>query len=151
MADAEYVLRFFTLHDRWESFSGDLRRSLDVYMKENRTASGQTLATLRRLFNRTLNGCENVWGEAAFKRPVENGWRDQMLAGMYDAQMLSISFLSRTQVGTLVSRATQILEATQNLFLEDTEFEEAVRRATNTPSRIRYRVRRMIELLNGFL
>jgi len=151
MADAEYVLRFFTLHDRWESFSGDLRRSLDDYMKENRTASGQMLEALRGLFRRTLEDCENVWGEAAFKRPVESGWRDQMLAGMYDAQMLSISFLTKAQVEKLVSEARPVIEATRDLFLEDKEFEEAVRRATNTPSRIRYRVRRMIGLLDEFL
>jgi len=151
MADAEYVLRFFALHQRWDSFSGDLRRSLDDYMRENRELSGSHLDSLRRLFVRALTGCKSVWGDAAFKRPVDNGWRDQMLAGMYDAQMLSISFLGDGEIEALVAEASRVLEATRRLFLEDKGFEEAVRRATNTPSRIRFRVRRMTEVLKGCL
>jgi len=152
MADAEYVLRFFTLQDRWESFSGDLRRSMDDFMKENRDSTGESLASYRMLFESSLDACQRVWGESAFKRPVESGgWRDQMLAGMYDAQMLSVSSLSPEEVELLVRNSDRALEAIQDLFREDAEFEEAVRRATNTPSRIRYRVRRMQDLLRALL
>jgi len=147
MADAEYVLRFLTLHSCWQRFTGSLRRSMDQFMADHRTPSERELRGLRVLFERSIRGCQALWGDAAFKRPVADAWRHQMLAGMYDAQMLAVSALSEKQLRRLTGSTADVLESTRQMFNEDPTFEEAVRRGTNTPSRIVYRVEKMRDLL----
>ena len=151
MTDAEYVLRFFTLQACWQNFTGSLRRSMDEFMADHRAPSAEELRRLKGLFERSIQACENLWGQAAFKRPVAEAWRHQMLAGMYDAQMLAVSALSQQSLTHLAERPEDVVEATREMFNQDPAFEEAVRRATNTPSRIVYRVEKMRELLTSLI
>lgn len=142
MTDAEFVLRFFALADRWKRFSGDIRLTLDNYMLENKEATGSELARLRRSFNNAVEVSEAIWGENAFKWPG----RDQSLAGLFDAQMIAIAELGPSKQSELVRASTRVRENTSELFT-DHEFEESVRQATNTPTRLRYRVKRLIAAL----
>jgi hypothetical protein len=137
MLDAEFVLRFLTLVESWKSFSGDFRRSMDDYMADNRAPSGAALRLLGERFTDALSWCERLWGDHAFQRPVDGGWRDQALAGMYDAQMVAVASVSDAKLNTLNPGSVQ--SATRRLF-EDGQFEVAVREGTNTPQRIRYRI-----------
>jgi hypothetical protein len=146
MADAEYVLRYLTLLDTWEDFSGDLARSMDQYMKRNRHASAQGLQRLNDSFTRSLRACESLWGAHAFQRPAGAGWRDQALAGMYDAQMIAAALTDDTALARLRKRVLPLVVRTRGMFA-DPEFDAAVRVGTNTPSRVRYRIRRFVELL----
>jgi hypothetical protein len=150
MQDAEFVLRFLTLAASWRTFSGDLAQSMNHFMQNNRMADEKTLTTFARRFTRALDGSSSVWGDAAFRRPDGGGWRDQTLAGMYDAQMLAINEVAPTTIGDLVDQRDVIMERTRALFA-DPEFDQAVRQATNTPSRIVLRTSRMIELLSDVL
>ncbi|MEX2374864.1 MAG: DUF262 domain-containing protein [Dehalococcoidia bacterium] len=146
MQDAEYVLRFLTLASSWRTFSGDLARSMNHFMQNQRMADEKQLSGLARSFTRALRGCESIWGEAAFRRPDGNGWRHQTLAGMYDAQMLAVSEISQPVLDALIGKREKVIERTRGLF-GDVEFEAAVRQATNTPSRILLRTTRMIDML----
>ncbi|MHB8641638.1 MAG: DUF262 domain-containing protein [Gaiellaceae bacterium] len=143
MTDAEYVLRFFTLSSIWEGFKGDLRTELDRFMWERRFSDASFLGTLERRFATSIETAEAVWGRDAFKRPG----RDQALAGLYDAQMIALSELPADAHRTLVQRRQQVLETTRGLFDGDPEFDESVRRATNTPARLRYRTETMLSVL----
>jgi hypothetical protein len=149
MADAEYVLRFLTLHSTWQKFTGSLRRSMDEFMNDNREPGAEKLEEFRNLFQHCITACQRIWGEMAFKRPTPDEWRHQMLAGMYDAQMIAVSNLPQDRIDVLADRSNEVLERTRSTFAEDSEFEEAVRRATNTPSRIVYRVTAMRQLLDS--
>lgn len=143
MYDAEYVLRFLTLHETWRNFTGSLKRSMDEFMSHHRNAKADEIASYRAFFQKSVDACERLWGDSAFKRPVADAWRHQMLAGMYDAQMLAVSELTGQQINFLATQRNEIQNKTRDLFTDDPKFEEAVRRATNTPSRIIYRVEMM--------
>ncbi len=146
MMDAEYVLRFLTLSEWWGSFSGDLAWSMNRFMETNRHARDNQLAILRSRFERAMNGSMDLWGSAAFKRPEGSVWRDQALAGMYDAQMIAVSELDDDHLDLLRDRSGLVVAGTRALF-DDGSFDAAVRQATNTPSRVVYRIDRMKDLL----
>lgn len=138
MTDAEFVLRFFALANRWEKFSGDIRLTLDAYMAENRIPSDAELQRLRNTFDNSLTVSEAIWGSSAFKWPG----RDQALAGLFDAQMIAIAEIGGGRQHEMIAAAQGIRTSTDALFAED-DFEEAVRQATNTPARLRYRVEKL--------
>lgn len=139
MTDAEFVLRFFALSANWHDFKGELREELDRFMLKNRFLETSPLRHLRKSFEGCLTTVEAIWGSDAFKRPG----RDQALAGLYDAQMIAIATLSSGELEVLVKRRDLVRERTEQLFVSDADFEESVRRATNTPSRLRYRTEQL--------
>ncbi|MFM0243648.1 DUF262 domain-containing protein [Paraburkholderia sediminicola] len=146
MEDAEYVLRFFTLNETWNTFSGSLRDELDKFMEVNQQLHGVELKKLESRFLRALSGCDEIWGDHAFQRHTGAGWRSQFLAGMYDAEMLAVNLLTNAQLKLAREKRTKIVQATAKLF-QKKEFEQSVRQGTNTPSFVRNRVNAVYELL----
>lgn len=142
MQDAEYVLRFLTLERTWDDFSGDLARSMNEFMEANRNLPQPDLEHLSRRFERAIRGAQAIWGHAAFKRAEGEGWRDQAIAGMYDAQMIAIAELTDGELERAVVNREGATELTRQLF-RDPLFDASVRVGTNTPSRIQYRVGRL--------
>ena len=69
-----------------------------------------------------------------------------MIGGVYDAQMVAVDLLDDTQLGRLAAR--RVVTATQQLF-RDPDFDTSVRLSTNTSARVRYRIMRMIDLLES--
>ncbi|MEU9406275.1 DUF262 domain-containing protein [Streptomyces sp. NPDC048281] len=149
MQDSEAVLRYLVLLDQWRNFSGDYRLSMDRYMERNMDMSEREIDHLRRTFLRALEACEGIWGRYAFKRPEGNGWRDQMLSGMYDAQMVAVSLVDDKRIASLVRHGEEVVSRTRELF-EDRYFNEAVRLSTNTPSRVTYRIEKVLQLVTDF-
>jgi len=141
MTDAEFVLRFMTLAATWQEFRGDLRGSMDYFMSTQRFADSRMLSMYERAFRDCISTAEAVWGENAFKRPG----RDQVLAGLYDAQMVGL-LEAHSAHGALIARRDDVQLTTDALFNEP-EFDEAVRRATNTPARLATRIGMMREAL----
>nr|WP_317893803.1 DUF262 domain-containing protein [uncultured Sphingomonas sp.] len=146
MADAEFVLRFLTLNTRIDDFSGSLVKEMDGFMAANRYIDQAGVISLWASFSTALDRCERLWGDKAFRRPEGTGWRDQTLAGMYDAQMIAASSLNDARFASAEQHRETIIENTRALF-KDKDFETAVRSGTNTPNRIRYRVQKMKEVL----
>ena len=146
MDDIEHVLRFFTLHERWQATGGSLSEAMDDYMAKHR---GEASAALRNLFINTLGTCEQIWGDRAFHKPNAAGWRDQLISPLYDAQMIAVSMLPKSAINTLVNHKKLVVNGTKKLFLDDLEFAKAVSQGTNTPSAVRMRVQRMHEMLRA--
>lgn len=146
MQDVEFVLRYLTLAEVWQRFSGDLARSMDDFMERYQRPKESDLDILTKSFNRSLTICEQIWGDLAFRRPEGNIWRSQALAGLFDAQMISASLLTDDQAKKLTSRPEDVLELTKKLF-QDKEFDTAVRTGTNTPSRVKVRIERLASSL----
>lgn len=144
MSDVETVVRFFALATSWRRFGGNLREALDWFMLENHVAGPSGIADFSHRFERALSWAEKLWGDHAFQRHDGIQWRDQMIGGVYDAQMVAVDLLTDSQLTRLRSR--DVLARTQRLF-RDTEFDTAVRLSTNTSARVRYRIQKMIELL----
>lgn len=146
MKDIEFVLRFLSLCEVKDNFSGSYDRTMDYYMEEHRKISLVGIEDLRSKFNRAITWCESLWGKHAFKRADSvKGWRNQMLSGMYDAQMVAVNFVADACLENVNSR--ELVRSTKSLFLEDEKFDTAVRIGTNTPERVKYRINKVIELL----
>ncbi|MEH0669094.1 DUF262 domain-containing protein [Vibrio owensii] len=148
MDDLEMVLRFFAISDNWEHFGHKLAKGLDLYMSNNRFAEPEPLEDK---FNHTLAACEDIWGERAFQKPLENGWREQFIAPLYDAQMTAISLLTMEEINHLKSNKEELISAFRNLFLEDKEFAKSVNQATSDSSAINTRVSKLLSLFRGFV
>ena len=148
MDDVEYVLRFFTMKEQWEAFSGDYRRSMDAYMDAHRRPSTRNLGAFRKLFSESLSRCHSLWGNRAFRRydPKAGEFRDQFLSAVFDAQMIAASQLQTAQVTRLQKKKAAVIAATKELF-KDATFDDAVRVSTNTPSRVKFRVEAMHTVL----
>ena len=146
MTDAETVLRFFTLRERWQTFSGDFRVGMDQFMAKNQHVNKFVRNSLESRFTRAIEACEKIWGDNAFKRPYADIWRDQFISGMYDAEMIAADSLSDTELAHAIKSASRIATETKLLF-EDNQFDEAVRQATNQNRRIKYRIEKVISLL----
>ncbi|TET34866.1 MAG: DUF262 domain-containing protein [Planctomycetota bacterium] len=147
MIDAEYVLRFFTLLEQWRDFSGKMRVSMDVFMKEHQHKDRDFVDNLRKQFNTSIQCCKEIWGDNAFKRYMNDQWRNLVLAGMYDAQMLGVSLLSNAERKRAVQNKEQIIAKTIALLKNDEQFETSVRQFTSNPMRVRYRIETMLEAL----
>lgn len=148
MADAEYVLRFLTINERLESFGGSLVKEMDDYMRRWQKATAAQITALTTPFDEAITRCASIWGDNAFRRPEGAGWRDQTLAGMYDAQMIAAAKVSPATAELASKNQAKVLEKTRKLF-DDQEFDKSVRTGTNTPARIRYRVQEMKKLLES--
>jgi hypothetical protein len=146
MFDVEMVLRFFTFNENWRDFSGDARRSMDDFMATHKKSSKATLTKLADKYSDALNRCEQIWGENAFKRYAKPAFRDQFMAAIYDAQMIAASSLEPKAFDKIIKNKQKVTKSTEELFL-DARFEEAVRSSTNTPSRVRYRIEKVQDML----
>jgi hypothetical protein len=150
MQDAEYVLRFLTLIDNWEKFSGSLSKSMDAFMLRHRDVDGGKLESLISPFKEAIERTGYLWGDFAFQRWDGQRWRQQALAGLYDAQMLASSLLTSDQVAVIRERQEEVIRRTKDLF-SNSEFEESVRIGTNTPARLRHRVTAVRDMLISLL
>jgi len=150
MADVEYVLRFLTMHATWNSFSGDYRRSMDYFMRDNRAPSQSQINTFRSTFQSTILRCKALWGNTAFRRfDSDTGeYRDQFLSALYDAQMVAASELSNARFAVVASKYAQIVKKTKTLF-SDSTFNDAIRVSTNTPKRVKRRIELTSQLLGA--
>lgn len=148
MQDVEYVLRFLALRSNWKSFGGDFRIEMDEFMASHQSAPSGQIKDLSDSFSRAILTCQQVWGRYAFQRFDGRQWRDQMLGGMYDAQMIAVDSFDHESQKLFAAHSAKVLEETMTLFSTE-GFDAAVRTATNTPSRLRFRVERMIDVLQG--
>jgi hypothetical protein len=146
MRDAEFVLRYLTFRNNWDTFSGGMMRHMDTYMADNQRMESSGLDEARVDFLSTLDSVEAAFGERAFRRwvPDSNQWRKQVLASLYDAQMIA----SRGRdLGTLSRNRRTILRRLQDLFANE-DFRNSIDAATNTPTLFRTRIRMVSELLD---
>lgn len=146
MLDAELIIRFLTLRDTWRDFSGSFSSSMDLFMLQHNNVSKNVAESIVLQFQSAIERVEKLWGTHSFQRWDSDRWRQQTLAGLFDAQMIAVSELSDAQFQSLIGRENEILERTKELFA-DKVFEESVRIATNTPSRMKHRVTKILEML----
>lgn len=100
MRDAELVLRYFTFIDTWQDFTGNMKRSMDSFIADNRKMPADKIGELRKDFLHTLSVAEVCFGEYAFQRwvPERHQWRQPILASLYDAEMFACRDLTVEKV-----------------------------------------------------
>ena len=144
MDDIEMVLRFFAIESQWEAFGKKLGNGLDVFMSDNRNAK---TGPLSKKYLRALNACEALWGERAFQKPVGQSWREQFIAPLYDAQMVSVSHLTNAEISILSNKRDEVIRSTQAVFNNDQDFVKSVTQATSDTSAIKKRVSTLLDIL----
>jgi hypothetical protein len=140
MRDAEFVLRFFAFRETWSTFSGGMMRHMDSFMRVHQHELPEEIDALRLDFLSTLDAVEGAFGEHAFRRwEPTAGWRPQVLAALFDAEMFACRGLDP---GQLTHRRQLILDRCE-------EFLESIRASTNTPRLFRLRIQRMRALIDA--
>lgn len=149
MRDAEFVLRYFTFRDKWEDFKGSMKRIMDKYMNENQHLLQPSIEVMGAEFLSTLDLVEAAFGEHAFRRwiPEKNQWRGQVLASLYDAEMLGIREFT---LGQIKGKRKEIIEGLKALF-EDETFRKSIDAATNTVLNFRTRVEAVRNMLRAIV
>lgn len=148
MDDIEHVLRFFTIQSSWEAMSGVLGEEMDCFMAKNRH---ENPSHFRELFTRAIRGVESIWGEYAFQKPTGNGWREQFISPMYDAEMVAVSLFEQEDIDAISAKRLDVIEATRQLFELDQDFVKAVSQSTNNSSSIKKRIETLGNLLATIL
>lgn len=136
MRDAELVLRYFAFRNCWQTFSGGVKRFLDRYIADNQHMEPENIEQYRENFLINLDVVEACFGDHAFQRwsPERNHWRQQVLATLFDAQMIACEGLSLEEV---MGHQEKITEEFKKLFTLD-EFQKAIDAAV--PAYIKVRI-----------
>ncbi|RJL05888.1 hypothetical protein D3P06_05525 [Paracoccus aestuarii] len=143
MNDVEMVLRFLYMNFG-ELDVNFMSRGMDEFMRANKESWPRDF---QEAFHVSISRCFTLWGDNAFNKPVDNGWRSQFIAPMYDAEMHACCCLSTGQFDVLADRPERVREATKELFRRDLQFVKSVTQSTNNLSAIKYRLNTMRQLL----
>jgi hypothetical protein len=145
MRDAEFVLRYLTFRDSWQTFSKGMKRCMDHFMADNQKMPKKKLEEVKQEFLDTIEVVRAAFDEYAFRRwvPEKKQWRRQVLASLFDAEMFACRGLSVTKVEKAHG---SILKATKELF-EKEDFRRSIDSATNAPASFRLRIEAMKEVL----
>jgi hypothetical protein len=111
---------------------------MDAFMGEHKADKPSSINSMATGFSSALDKVEAVFGPNCFQRwvPDKDRWRQQVLASVFDAQMLG---LEPFEVGKLAAKRNEIVGTFKELFTSD-DFLKSVDAATNTPTYLRYRV-----------
>lgn len=96
MNDCEMILRFFALHFNGNSYQGNLSNFLDNYLQSGIKFAPQILDEHRRIFLKTIEIVDIVFGEDAFRRydATNNIWKTSINRAIYDILMLYFAKLN---------------------------------------------------------
>ena len=147
MLDVEYVLRFFTLRDSWDSFNGNMKVAMDNYMEKNYRSKDLDINKLKSIFNHTIELCSTIWGERAFKRP---DGRNEIIQGIYDVQTVALSYFLN-QEDKILEKSQQIVQRFEELYYLDLDFQISMRQFTSNIKQVNYRISTMIKLFQEIL
>jgi hypothetical protein len=118
---------------------------MDAFMAENRNLDASAIDDLRSEFLRVLSLIEGTFGEHAFARyqPDRAQWRHQVVAAIYDAEMLAAQNYT---LSSLAKKSDAIADGLKKLFAQK-KFRDATEAATNATTAFRYRVAAIDRLL----
>lgn len=137
MIDVQFVLRFFTIKEFWNNFSGNMDQAMDSYMSANYRMSAQELQEKEKEFNTAINFCEQVWGEDGFTKPDGS---KRVLQGFYDVQMICCSLLTSSEYHHALQNPNDVRQSLLNLLQNDPIFMESISQFTSNQKSVRYRI-----------
>lgn len=146
MADVQYVLRFFTIREYWLNFSGNMDKAMDTFMAEHMHDSSENIARMEQLYLRSVDFCNSIWGDYAFKRLDKS---TRVIQGMYDIQMVCPSLLDDVYYNKALANPAKVIEALDNELKRNEEFLHAVTQFTSNPSNVYCRIDTFTRILKG--
>lgn len=138
MRDVELVLRYLTLRDTWKNFAGSLGGAMNTFLAENHHMKEGERKRRIGDFRDATDKVAAGFGKLAFRRfdPKSNRVGRQVLATLFDAQMIAVEPFSVTALAT---RSGAIQMGMLKLFTDE-EFAQAIASQTNTPRFVRTRI-----------
>ncbi len=146
MIDIEYVLRFFTLRSKWNSFSGNMKNEMDNYMKNHQNIDIDIKNNFEALFEKSIQICEVIFGVDAFRRP---DGRNEIIQGVYDAQVVGLSFFVQDKYEALVANKRIIKQEFNRKYTDDKDFQVSMRQFTSNIKQVAYRIGTMMEIVKS--
>jgi hypothetical protein len=106
----ELVLRFFALQEDLAGYEGRLSKFLDTYMQKNSDISEADVEKLKKLFNKTLEICKDIFGDSVFTDTTKS--RPKQSIVHYDLLMNSFSRITKKNIK---GKERQIVKAFEKL------------------------------------
>jgi hypothetical protein len=144
MIDVQYVLRYFTLKEYWDHFPGNMDKAMDEFMFRNYKNSESDNDKQKELFTRSINFCQEIWGDEGFMKPDSS---KRILQGFYDVQMVCSSFLNKAQYDKAINKKANVKKALVDLLATDKVFEESITQFTSNTKSVKYRIEKFKEIL----
>jgi hypothetical protein len=146
MIDVQYVLRFFTVREYWQSFHGNMDVAMDSFMQYFHKVSKKQVKTLQTIFEQALYFCEAIWGDEGFKKP---GGNSRVLQGYYDVQMVCSSLLTDAERDNAMRKPDKVRKVLVSLLEKDEDFLESISQFTSNPRSVEYRIKTFAEALKA--
>ena len=152
MLDAERALRFFAFCDKSErNYKSPLKTFLNIYMEANRTPPQNELERKEKMFNKSLELCEIVFGEFAFKRwyggnskEFPNGQCENTInEGIFDIQMYGFMEYEKRDI---IHKAQFIRDAFFDLCC-DASFVQTIEKGTYDTNTVKARTEKWLAKL----
>jgi Uncharacterized conserved protein len=138
MRDVELVLRYLTLTESWQDFSGSLGGAMNKFMAEYMHAETSAQVQKIQAFTDAVDKVQVAFGPSAFRRVRGESLNPgrQVLATLYDAQMVAVE---EYEFAALAANSRQIQAGMLALQSSD-EFKNSIGAQTNTPKYVATRI-----------
>jgi hypothetical protein len=140
MKSEELILRFMALADNWRNYQKPLSGFISNFAETNQRPSRARLDELKTWFVRSLEKCEIIYGDKAFRILSELKGKAQFNAALFDAQMIAAF---ETNINEHNLDKTITLRKLENLMLED-EFMKSISQSTTDRNSLQGRIRKLI-------
>jgi hypothetical protein len=156
MIDAERILRFFAFCDKSErNYKSPLKKFLNDYMESKRIISDKELEDKRRLFKKSVELCQQVFGDLSFRRyylsKEENpdGKRDKKInEGLMDIQLYGFKEYEKRDI---FGKEQIIKDAFIDLMTSDKEFIESIEKGTYGTAQVKLRTEKWFNILRDIV
>ncbi len=156
MADREMILRFFSLHQNWDSklgvitnYKGRMKNFLNDYMKQNQNVSQNIVIQHKDLFDSTVNKVVAVFGENAFRTLNESADQERSInRAIMDVIMVS---LSEYELDELLIKKYEIKKAFYDAVANNKTFKDSLLIATSDTKALKNRFTIWYNILSNIM
>lgn len=146
MTDVQFVLRFFTVWYYWAAFPGNMDKAMDDFMAKHISLSHDKINEMKMSFLRSIEFCNVVWGQEAFKRLDKSS---RVIQGVYDVQMVCPALLSQTEYNNAISNPKRVREEFEAALSNHETFLHSVTQFTSNPANVNFRIAYFAKILKG--
>lgn len=146
MVDVQFVLRFFTVREFWDSFPGNMEVAMNSFMQKNFNADTRKVNNYKNEFIEALNAGKEIWGERLFLKPNAS---KRVLQGFYDIQMVCLSLLTHEELISVVKKPKKVREILENELATNHEFLDSVTQFTSNAKNMKMRINTFLTLLKS--
>lgn len=156
MADREMILRFFSLHQNWDSklgvitnYKGRMKNFLNDYLKQNQNVSQNIVIQHKELFDSTVNKVVAVFGENAFRTLNESADQERSInRAIMDVIMVS---LSEYELDELLIKKYEIKKAFYDAIANNKTFKDSLLIATSDTKALKNRFTIWYNILSNIM